>query len=416
MTEQPPDPNDWNGEAIPGARLVRDWIRIGLAAAPAVIALAGAVAGATFAHPGWMLLGPLALVTVAALAPALARRRALAGVLTLDADWLSWSGERWLRRADLREATWRDNAERGAIVHLGTKHREVWLALLEIETAQRLLGRLGLGASQRVARFRVESRMFDLAGLRRAVFVVLALSVPLGGGMSVARVPHLGWVFLALLCMLVTFVLAHHIPTRVVVGADALTLTWLGRVEIVPFSQVRDVLAHDAQEGTRNYVGLTILKVDGSSLRILTGPKDRDEPQRDRLLERIRDVLALHRGGDRALDASALLRGGRPADEWIRALRAAGAGADADMRHASIPVERLWRLLHDVGAEGLARAAAAVALAPSASPEERARIRVAAESSASPALRIALERSIDEQADDEALAESLYALEQTTRR
>lgn len=53
----------------------------------------------------------------------------------------------------------------------------------------------------------------------------------------------------------------------------------------------------------------------------------------------------------------------------------------------------------------------AVALAPRATPEDRERIRIAAETTADPRLRIALERSIDESVEEPALAESLSTLE-----
>ena len=55
--------------------------------------------------------------------------------------------------------------------------------------------------------------------------------------------------------------------------------------------------------------------------------------------------------------------------------------------------------------------AAAVAVGPTATPDQRERIRIAADRTVDPELRIALERAIDEEAEDEAVAEALEALE-----
>ena len=59
----------------------------------------------------------------------------------------------------------------------------------------------------------------------------------------------------------------------------------------------------------------------------------------------------------------------------------------------------------------LARFSAAIALAPQVPPAERKRIRVAAATTASPKLRVALEHASSSEASEEALAEELAHLE-----
>lgn len=82
---------------------------------------------------------------------------------------------------------------------------------------------------------------------------------------------------------------------------------------------------------------------------------------------------------------------------------------------APIPIERFERLIEDASAGAVDRAAAAVAIGRIASPEQRQRIRTAAQQTVDPTLRIALSRAAEDEAedeaDDEALAEALVALE-----
>lgn len=72
-------------------------------------------------------------------------------------------------------------------------------------------------------------------------------------------------------------------------------------------------------------------------------------------------------------------------------LRALGAEPDGAYRETHVPRERLWDLLEDPHAEDDVRARAAVALSRDLPPEDKARIRIAADAAASPMVRIALD-------------------------
>jgi len=110
------------------------------------------------------------------------------------------------------------------------------------------------------------------------------------------------------------------------------------------------------------------------------------------------------------LDTSVLERRARPPAEWVRELRAIGAGARADHRTPAVPVEALWTAVESIGAEAGVRAAAAVALRDSLDVVGRRRLAELAETTASPRLRVALEAVVAER-EDAAVAEALAAAE-----
>jgi hypothetical protein len=108
--------------------------------------------------------------------------------------------------------------------------------------------------------------------------------------------------------------------------------------------------------------------------------------------ERLRAAMDGYREGGAAGDAAVLRQGGRSTSAWISALRAIGVGANADMRTAPLPRERLFRIVEDASAAPADRAAAAaaVALGTELDDDERARLAHAAEVTAAPGLRVAL--------------------------
>jgi hypothetical protein len=111
-----------------------------------------------------------------------------------------------------------------------------------------------------------------------------------------------------------------------------------------------------------------------------------------------------------AVEASALVApAGRSATEWLTALRVA-IDRPADYRSASIGVEDMWRIVEDAGATTAVRAGAAAALSKILDNQGRTRLRVAADATAVPELRVVLERSAAETPDDQALTEALSAV------
>jgi hypothetical protein len=94
--------------------------------------------------------------------------------------------------------------------------------------------------------------------------------------------------------------------------------------------------------------------------------------------------------------------------EWLARLRAFGHEDAGGFRDPKIPPERLWRIVEDPSAPASARAGAAVALRAKLDDDGRTRIRVAADATAAPKLRVALESTAAE--DDQAVRDALDEL------
>jgi hypothetical protein len=118
-----------------------------------------------------------------------------------------------------------------------------------------------------------------------------------------------------------------------------------------------------------------------------------DRPIVPLIEERIRDAMdAFHRDGT-SVDASLLRRGERAVGVWVAALRSIGAGANADLRTAPMPGERLFRIVEDPASPAVDRAAAAVALGGDLDEQTRTRLRFVADATAEPRLRLAIEKA-----------------------
>jgi hypothetical protein len=102
-----------------------------------------------------------------------------------------------------------------------------------------------------------------------------------------------------------------------------------------------------------------------------------------------------------------LAKAGRTVKAWRDDLRAWARGGSA-FRSAPPTADELETVLVDPAASGEARVGAALALRESGG---EARVRVAADASASPKLRVALETIAAASDDDEAIEEAVRALE-----
>jgi hypothetical protein len=145
----------------------------------------------------------------------------------------------------------------------------------------------------------------------------------------------------------------------------------------------------------------------GQVYSIVVGAARWSEDDAAALAERVDEVIAAHRRGA-VVSAETLARRGRPVPEWIRALRAIGAGADANFRRAELDREVLWQVYESPSSTPDERAAAAVALSTLATPETAQRIRVTVDALAEPALR---EATTAVSGDDETLVRALSALD-----
>jgi hypothetical protein len=184
---------------------------------------------------------------------------------------------------------------------------------------------------------------------------------------------------------------------EVVVGSDALVISWLGIRRVIPLSAIVGI-----ERATKT---VRILLRDGTVRQVITRGKNDDE--RDRLIERIEHAMTVAaEGTPGAAEVIALGRGERTIEEWITALRA--LRESSSFRDLAVATDRLFHIVEDPRASAETRAAAACALRDSLDDEGRARLRVAAEACAEPRLRVALEATAE--GDEQRIAASLDEL------
>jgi hypothetical protein len=284
------------------------------------------------------------------------------------------------------------------------------LCVPDEEEGRKLLVALGLDASQTVTRF---DTMAYFGGQRLPLFMAIGSLFGLWM-LLVTLIQHVhpDLIILAPLLLLLYLGLMMRARTRLWVGADGLLTRWLWKEQFHPYDQVDDVHEYEDEGlGKNKRAGVKVLLTSGKVLTIPLVAKGKLGAPRVRLVaERIRESLGDHRRGAQAMDTALLRRGERAPSEWVRSLRAMGTGASADHRHAPVPAENLLRVAEDPRAQPAVRASAAIALSGALDDDSRARLRAAAEATALPKVRIALEAAARE-ASEEELTEALAALE-----
>lgn len=386
----------------PDATLARDvvvvrrnpWI-LGLAATPLLAALMAVVAAiavrpsffAGVFHPGILGLVALLFAWRRNWRPITERR-----ALRIDAEALTL-GEDRIPRASIKSALVLPGFPPKVLV------RRRWALPIEIQVestaeARDVLRALGFDVSQSVATFRTASRAVAkqryVAGVAAgfvatgAVFGAVAARARVGPGTG--ALAGLGLI-LAIISMMVVLLA----PTKLSVGADGLVLRWLGTSRFIGLGEITQVTRYERGFGRSRQVGLTIVLRSGEEVIVPVGQASWETQEVALIEERIREALEGFRSGGAAADAASLRRGGRAVSDWIAALRAIGSGANADMRTAPLPRERLFRIVESPTAGASERAAAAVALGGELDEEARQRLRIAAEAIAAPKLRIAVE-------------------------
>lgn len=345
----------------------------------------------------------------------------LGGGISVDDAGVYHAGKLLAERDEL-EAGFITPKATGVTVRLQRRGRRpsLTIAVRDVEEGRALLCALGLDATQTAAELRAASDVFAwslpkqlvvlTAPILAAAFVLPGLAVVLGAGKVLGvmtplmTITALTWIFGLIFA-----------PTRVRVGVDGVATRWLGRERFVPFSRVRGVQTYEERVGGKTYFGVALDLDGGERVKIPAGQKGFTSMNTAELEERIREALALHREGAGPVDERLLARGRRAVPEWIASLRALGAGANADLRTPPVPPEKLLRIAEDAAAAPLVRVSAAVAAA-AAAPDAKRRVRLAARTTASPKLRVALERVSADDATDETIAEALADLDAAEAR
>jgi len=278
----------------------------------------------------------------------------------------------------------------------------------DVGEGRALLGALGLDVSQRVAPFFAASpaggaRGFVIAtGISAALWYVLAnwfptyywRSVLLDDIVTIARL-------VTPVLVLLAWAVISTIPTRVTVGADGLDVRWLRRRRFVPYRSILRVVPAFGQ--------LRVVLAEGITLRLRGQRRSftpQTRPDHRAMVDRLGAAIDEHLAASRVQEAVAQLpEPGKDGAGWLRELEAVQVGVEGGYRRAVVDDEVLWRVVEDASLDEKTRAGAAVVLRKLLGDEGRARLRVVAEATASPRLRVALEAASG--AGDATIEESL---------
>src|SRR5262249_31956734 len=158
-----------------------------------------------------------------------------------------------------------------------------------------------------------------------------------------------------LLITIGVIVVLDFIPTRLRVGADGVELRWLWLRRLLAYRDMASVTRYEKGKlGKRGHQTGLCFEMRSGEVRV---PFRSDEGGEGAVLEeRIREAMPPFYAADPSADPARLRRGKRTLREWVTALRALGAGANASHRTAPFPRERLFRIVEDPSADPTDRA------------------------------------------------------------
>lgn len=321
-------------------------------------------------------------------------------------DGVAW-GDRTLKRSEIHGGYFQPRAAAsiGSSVRLVSKRGNI---LFEAEAtegeANELLRALGLDAGSRRAEFRGSSPIYATLGRQMAfAFAIFGLMlVPTLGGFA-------GVFPLAQLLFIAGIVLGV-MPSRIEVGVDGILVRWYWRKTFLPMSEIDSFFVEDDR-----IIHIRLRSGKTETLHTSMRRKnhfgtERARQHRDAVHARMREAFATFHERGPVAEVSALVgRGGRAGSDWLDALRKLRQGADGGYRTAVVREEDLFRVVEDPSAPADARAGAAHVLRSSIDQAGKARIRVVAEATASPKLRVALD-AVAGDAPEESVEAAMQAL------
>jgi hypothetical protein len=279
-----------------------------------------------------------------------------------------------------------------------TKHtlaRRLELEVADEADARALLSTMRLGATDMAAHY-------DLRW--NQLLLMFVAGVPLTLALVVGWEGALAW-------LLPGIVPALFFGSMLRIGTDGVWVESIARKRFLPFEDVAEIVQENESIAVvlRSGARVTDRVLVGRRLRRGKRLKTSSAADAAALAERMNDALSAFRARPAEQDPSALLAPrGRNASQWRKDLRALFSAAS--YRAPVLPAEQLWRIAEDPAAEPAKRIGAAVVLRGALDDEGRARLRVAAEASAAPRVRVALLAASDTE-NDEALNAALEAFE-----
>lgn len=292
------------------------------------------------------------------------------------------------------------------------------LAVDDVEKGREVLVALGLDPAHAVARFHVLAT--SPRAWRRRVWWALASALPILLGIPISIMLHNPGLIALAAPLVVGMALSTIVPARVTVGSDGISARRFGREEFIPLDGIVDAIAVDGDSIFNATTAVVqLLDEKGNVVRELVVDQKKEGPFTETihaavdarargLAERIREVIAMRRRVVDTFDPRTLARGDRETSAWVSELRTLLRRARG-FRDAEAPTpEALLAIVEDASAQPIDRVAAAIALGPSG-PDQRQRVRIAADATAAPALRIALEAAVEH--DEQKLTSALDEIE-----
>jgi hypothetical protein len=316
-------------------------------------------------------------------------------------------------RSAIRRAVAVPGQEPFVRITLGGIAAPLELVTPDLDEARKLVDALGFGPDDRTLSFRARGPAWKWP--MGAAMALTLSSMAIGFIVAMAKThPDISFAVAGVAVPLVTlFVFGLLWPARLTVGADGIELAWLGMRRFVGYGDVEDVTPFQERRGKSRLAGLRLRLSKGGTETVILGRAETDENVIS-ALQRLREAMATWRQGAQPAGAALLEPNGRSARDWLHDLRAAAVDAST-FRNTALARDTLWRIAEDGAAPTLARAGAAVTLATELQdPEEGARLRAVASSSANPRLRILVERVIDD-SDEDRLVDALAELEEDER-
>jgi hypothetical protein len=333
------------------------------------------------------------------------------GALEVRERAITFAGKELVKREEVKQA-FVVPQEGAALVRLdrrGKSKRPLFVRLRDSVEAEAFVRALGLDAEHTAAEMRVASSLLGWSIGKQLLAVLLPLAVTLPLMIALMKIAPLA---LILPFFYIAYVFAiGFAPTTVRIGTDGIVTRWLGRTRFVAHADIERVASYDDVRGTKRQRGVRLDLKNGEVVRLPTGQHDVALSEGAQLERRIDEAREAHRRGAKGGATDVLARGDRSIAEWIRHLRGVGAGA-VSLRTPAIPADVLLRVVEDSKAAPIERASAAVAAIAAGGDEVKQRVRVAADTTVSPKLRVALERiASGAEETDEALVETLDELD-----
>lgn len=302
----------------------------------------------------------------------------------------------------------------GTIVRLRRGHGlPIDLRISDTATAHRALEEIGLDPAHAVARF--TARAPSVEAWRRRMRLVIGAALLMGIG-PVLSATTKSPIFLATMLPLLFATFYAMAPYRITVGTDGISVRRFGFEQFIALDGIARAEAGDGELVMMSETSVVRLFDENDNVvqELLVDQKKQGpfsekihqaiDARARSIADRINETIRLRTARELPFDRATLARGERDESVWIRDLRGLLSRA-AGFRDAGPPTEdALLAIVEDGSADARDRAAAAIAIA-KLRPD---RIRVAAEATAAPQLRVAFEAALQD--DEEVVAEALRRL------